>query len=1633
MSNHDEQAEQQKPLSLKPQAHTHPPAKLRKKRPRSKRSFWAWLIGVPLEIVGFLFLLLLASVYLVRLPSIQTFIVAQAIGYVSAKTETRITADSIYIDVFDKLYFENLYVEDWDCDTLLYTEKLALGIYSFDIWKQALHLKSLDADGMYVNLHREKGEMLNINYVLSGLSSKKSGEAATDTTAKPVKNSSIKPSITAERLHLRRLRFGLDDGESLTQLAIHLREIDLKLHGFDIADHCFEFDRVLLDQPVVSLRIGDKPDKPDKPSTDIVHITPKGWTFDARQLQLRDGAFALTDEGSDTTWHDGNINFKKLRVSRLEGNATNLHVANDTIFAASIQLAAREQSGFDLQRLQSSPMTFTARGFELQNLYLQTPNSRLGDYLQMKYRTLEDFSDDFVNRVRFKARFTPKSVFKFRDINYFADDISREPYLQHNLDLPIYVHGEIGDKVNNISARKASIGIGNTRIEGDFSINGLPDVKSSFIDCKITRLTTSVAEIRKILPPKVRQKIPAQIDPLGNIAFNGSFTGFPSNFVAYGDFKTNIGQIKSDLKMDLRSKAKYSGDIAATDFALGTLLHQKDLGNITFSANVDGQGFNLNELLADIDARVERVAYKGYTYQNINIDGNFDRKFFSGDLAINDPNANVDYFKGTVNFNTATPELNFKTAINRLDLRQLGLLSPEQEKQFGWVIAGKTEIDLKGNNLDNIEGKLKLENLALQTPKRSFNIERLEAASFFLQGKRELVLWADMLNARLNGDFNFKDFVPSVQRYLHHYFPYRFPYVAARPQEIDFVVDLNDPKGILKEFVPQIDTLPKAILKGNFDSANYNLNLTADIKHAVLSGTGLYNFQFDAQSDPHDLRFDTQLDSLHIKGAPNIPLLDLSGIVYNDTIDFELRAAADTAAYNAHIDGLLFANRDTLTMRLDTTILVSNYKAWKATTGMFIYKDKNYFKIEDLLLAQGDQRIALSSYPDSQVNNKTTISLDNINLMDFSYIKPIGTLGIETQISGDVDIDDLFGKQLINAQLLAANFVFRGQKIGDINLIADKEKSSNHLNLGIEVGSSHDYEMSGKGYVALPEKKGDKVMIDVDADIKRGNLRFLEAFLSAVVSDTEGEMRGNLSFKGNIEHPAISGQLLTRNAATTVDYLQTRYQLHNQIIQFDNSRLRFDDIILTDRDQNTATLSGMFNLGNFKNMFMDIRMETNNFLFLDTKIGDNDAFYGTAYGKGYMTIRGPVNKLDFYINATSNRGTAIYLPLTGEVATSDNRIYTFMPKHNANDASKPKRPAATEQEPSGMRVNLDLDITPDAELQMIFNYQAGDIIRARGKGNMQMNISTIGDFTYAMYGRYEIEQGSYNFTLQNIINKHFVIEQGGTIVFSGNPYDAQLNMNAVYDLKASRSDFLTEAELTTLTDNEQQELKRRSDIAVALNLSGILSKPDIKFNLRFPQSQATRADDLVQSKLNEMLSNDVNELNRQVFGLLVLNRFMPPQRLDFDVKSGSLTTLSEFVSSYLSGMLNEILPFIPEGGEIGVAWRNYDNTGSGTLDQTNAQGNEIELTYVQKVNDRVEVQVGGNVDISQQGGNSVFGGDFVVSYKITPDGRVKLKAFGKYDNDLLTGEFYKAGGSLLLSKEFDSLDELFRTADKVKK
>lgn len=1614
------------------------PILIKKKRRLGWRRFFGRWIALPLELLGFAFILVVLLLFLVQQPTVQSYMGKKSLDYLSNKLQTRVLADSVYIDIFKGVYFQNLFIEDWDCDTLLYARQAQIGIDRIDAWHQQLHLSEIILDEPYFRMVRNKGEEFNLFYVLDALKGTPKPKTAptntpADTSAKDKKSPlAFNPILTARRVTLYKPRFlMLEKGDK--QLKVGLQQLDIPIKGIDINDKCFEFYKILLDKPQISYIQFDKPDeKPTPESDEVFHISPQGWRFVADALQLRNGSFMHLDE-PDTLVRHGEINFKNLRLKNLHLDLQNVTYGNDTVLANHAVLSGVERSGFVLEQLRCN-LAFSATGFELKDLLLKTPHTRLGKYLRMQYRTLRHF-DNFVDKVRFAADFDPQSVFVFRDINYFTNAIAKVNVLRHNIDKPIHIAGQVSNKIENLKGENVSIGIGGTQLEGgSLSMKGLPDFSNTFIDVKVKKLQTSIAKVKDLLPPDVRQKVPAAIEPFGSLTFKGSFIGFPSDFVAVGDFSTELGHIRSDLKMDLMGKKPvYSGDLAVSDFAVGRLAKQGDLGNLTASANIKGRGFDINDLNAEIIGQIDALSYKNYTYRNINVNGTIDRRLFTGNLAVKDNNVSISYFKGTIDLNNEIPAYNFKAAIERLDLAKLNLLTPEQQKKFNWIVAGKTELDLHGNNIDNIEGTAKLNDLSFVHNGQTTRIGHLEAMSFRQpNGLRSLNIASDVINARANGNFDFKDLAPAFQNYLSRYFPYRFkPAGMSRGQQIDFEMSLHNPSNVLRLFIPQIQSLPDAYIKGNFNSLTYLMHLQADVKEFKFDQLGFYNAKIKADSDPHEIKFDAFLDSLSLPGR-TLPMLAASGKVYNDTIGFQLQVAPDTAAYRAHLSGLLFANTDTLKLKFDTTELVINHQKWEATTGTFTYKNKDYFEIEDVVLQQGKQKIALRSRPALHSKNYAEIELENINLMDFAYIKPIDKLGIETQISGDVVVKDIFDKQMINAELYCENFVFRGQQMGDINLSVAKQKGNNTIGISALIENNKDYELEANGSITLPEKKGGKILLDATADIKRGNLSFIEAFTSSFTSHTEGKIRGLLSFKGEIEHPAINGELLVRDGGTTINYLQTHYTFDDAMVKFVNSKLLFGGIELHDRDNNAAYLNGWFNLDDFKHLSLDIRMETDNFLFLNTKLTDNPAFYGTAYGGGYMTIKGPVDRLAFYINAKSNYGTRIYIPLSEESTVTENTIYSFIEK-GAVQANSKLTAANAQTATSGMSVNMDLDITPDAELQLIFDMQAGDIIKAKGKGDIQINVSTIGDFVYNMYGRYEIEEGSYLFTLRNVINKQFTVQKGGTILFSGDPYTALLDLNAVYRSNAIPKDFLTENELNSLTPNNVNQLSRRAPIDVMLRLTGVLSSPDIKFNLVFPRTNSPQIDDLINGKINELAQNDLNELNRQVFGLLIFNRFMPPERLALDVKSGSLTTISELLSNYFSNFLNEMVSgFIP-GSEVNVNYRSYEADGTDT--GAGGSRNEFEFTYTQRLfNDRLELQVGNNFDFANgndvDNSNTGWSIDVVLRYKITPDGRIKVQLFNKRETDILSQDFNKTGGGIIWSKEFNSFEELFEARRK---
>lgn len=1619
--------------------------------PRRRRiTVWSVLFNL---FVALLVLAVAGVFFILPRPAIQKFIAGYAIEYLAKKTESRIEVESVYIDVFDRIWLRNVYIEDWDCDTLLAARSIKLDIDRLALLEKRIDIEGLSMDSATINIGRKEGELFNFAYLINQFSSNK---PATNTPVKPTTTpdttkKTFNVSFSFDYLDLKNTKISFNDADK-TNVTAQFKQLNVGVRTLGIEDKRIELNKVVLKQPNIGIRITPST-KTKKTPTDyskILHITVGSWFIGAKEVAITDGTFNLLNL-PERPQKKGEINFNNLAISKLNLSTQQISLYNDTIVAQKTLLTATEKSGFVLNKLQADVLLCNTL-LQLENLTLQTSNTNLSNYLAFKMRTLREFGD-FVKRIKLDVQLQPNSYFVFRDINYFVHGLDKPAILKHNFDRPIYVSGHATDRIGKLKTENLNIKVSKTQLIADVRLIGLPDAQSTNIDAKITKLNTTTADIRLLLPPK--QKLPEQIMRLGNIAVNGRFTGFPKDFVAYGNINTSLGKLKTDVQMNLTNKIpRYSGDITVDNLALGKLINNNKLGSVSLTANIKGQGFNINDLHTFVKGKINQFTFNNYNYTNIGVDGEVNKKVFSGKYTVADPNINLN-FEGVVNLNDPNlPRYNFTANVLKIDLQKLNLLKEGTLKET-FVIAGSADLDLSGKNIDNIEGTAKLRNVKLIQPNRTFDIAKLDLVASSSNNNRKLTVKSDIADAEFTGSFKFLQLRDAFQNYAHTYFPYHIDSRPATEQQIvNFDIVIKDPTSVTKLFVADLKKIKADTISGYFNTYTKEARLNLNIDTLVYKTTELKKLVVNANSTKDHILFDSHVQEIVLNGAESrtlLPRIDLLGRVENDSLHFDLSVAADTARNHARLVGTLYApNRNLLKMKFDSTLLVINRDRWQATTGLFTYNatDKT-FEIDNVLLSK--QEIVTENKTETLVkrlvqlsskNDITSLVIENMPLSDFNYVPSIKNLGISTTVSGNVEIVGLLKEQKITANLNAQKLNFRGQGIGDLLIELNKEKNNPTINITkATVNNKGNYVLDANGTVTLPDKNHKIPQINVTANIVEGKLTFLEAFLKGLISKTEGKiLNSKLIIAGDISKPSFNGSIDIANGKTTVNYLQTEYFIDNETIFFKDHDIVFKNTILTDKSAidarkdnkkaNEALLNGAVHLNDFKKMSIDLNMTTNNFPFLKTTAKDNTSFYGTAYGSGKINFGGPFSQLRVEVNAKSNKGTTIYLPLTGDTQFTENKIYTFISRSDTI-----KKPETIDF--SGLTLDFNLDVTPDAEIQIIFDEQAGDIMRARGSGNMQMDISTFGDFKFDMFGTYTIKQGSYLFTLKNVINKYFSVVDGGTITFSGSPYDALLDLRAKYTVNnAVRSNIFTDNEKTSMPDATLTELKRAKKTDVFLVLSNSLSSPHIEFDIKDSNPGNSAADNLFAGKIDEIIRTNPNELNRQVFGLLVMNNFMPSDQF-LNVNSGLTTTVSELLSNYLSSYLNEAISGLIPNSELNFNFSQYDEQGTGGIaDESSSSRTKLSLDFKKDLNDRLSMEIGGSVDVDNQSGSNsegiLFANDIVLTYKLGKDGKYKLKMYNKFDNDVLLGNYSKQGVGFFVTQEFDSFEDLFAKSRKAR-
>ncbi|WEK18661.1 MAG: translocation/assembly module TamB domain-containing protein [Candidatus Pedobacter colombiensis] len=1276
------------------------------------------------------------------------------------------------------------------------------------------------------------------------------------------------------------------------------------------------------------------------------------------------------------------VNFDDVALSNLNGIFEGFNTKDHILQTHIKDLTFKEKSGFYLKNL-TAFTTIDTNSIELKNLMLVTNRTRLTDYFQMSFKKFEDFND-YINKVKMKANFVDSHV-SSRDVAYFASEL--DP-----MNLDIDIDGQITGLVNYLRAKKLTVKAGKaTYIKGDFTLKGLPSLNETFMDMKVDMAGTNKADLEEIVTDVTGKKtkvIPQIIDKFGNINFNGSFTGFQNDFIAYGEFKTRLGRVVSDVNMKIDKKGipSYTGNVKTYDFNLGGLINEKTLGRLTASLYVKGRGTEINSLSEKLNGDIDYIDFNDYRYRNVEIDGTFDKKFFDGSLKINDKNIQL-VFDGGVNLNPKLPVFNFKANIKNARLRALKLYKDSLK------IDAIFSTNFSGSNLDNIQGNLRLQQIKLDNVKGIYNVDSIELQASGIGKERSLTVKSDILDASIKGQYDLNTLPSYYKTLAKKYIPsLKADIVKFMDQIFQFNLNIKRFEPVAELLVPGLQIEDQAIFVGNFDSPNNTATLNGFIKKLKYKGVVVNNLIIDENTSTNQLQAIVTSDRVDLNDSLYIKNVNISNILRNDSLSLNVKLSNEDDVNQLDLNGLIeFANDTTARVSILPSILKVNNEEWKIQEKVNISFQDGKTEIQNFDLNNGKQYITLDGILSSNPKDLLLVGFKDFSLTTLNpFVKTLG-LKISGNVNGETTLANILKSPEIHDNIKIDSLVFNDTYIGSLTDTSSYDKSRNVANIFTNIVAADRETLRAIGKLDLEKKE-----IDLGVKLDKTELAILSPFVKHLVSDLKGYVSADLTVNGSFEKPAIKGSLSLDKTAMTINYLKTRYTI-TDVVAVNNSVIELDGLKLLDVNGNKAIANGTVDLNDINNPGLDVNVNATNFMALNTTEKDNSLYFGQAYATGTFKFKGPTNLLYIDIDAKTEKGTVFNLPLNSSETVSSKDFITFVSKDTATYVKK-----QTSFEGLTMSLKLDVDANSTAN---IFT-SLGNLSGKGNSKNLALKINSLGDFE--MSGDYIIESGSFDFTAQEVINKKFSIRQGGTIRWTGNPNTAQINLKAIYSLRANTTDLYSAANREGTNTNE------RIPVEVEMGLTGLLLRPDIKLDVFFPSNPAIKEE--MQSYFN-----DDNNRNLQALSLIIRRSFAPgtgKEDLGKQLTSGVTSTATELLFNQFNNVLSSLnLDFV----DINIR----------SLSEANASFRFFENRIV--LNAGIVDKRSTNSDLSPIGFNGNYvGGEVEVLALIKKDGTLVGKLANKPPTQLSIFNTIQSQNTnvtslgLIYTQQFDSFKEFLQ-------
>ncbi len=1311
------------------------------------------------------------------------------------------------------------------------------------------------------------------------------------------------------------------------------------------------------------------------------------FLLNSASLYLNDLNFKLIDENKEDKL--------QFMVKNGGGSLSDFKILGPDVTAKIRGLYFEDERGIEITNL-TTDFTYTKTHMLFYNTVLETKTSRIKSDIVFNYKRedLQFFND----KVAIKADFLYSKV-SVQDLAKLYGELGGTDVLN--------LTGKLRGTLNDFKVQELDI-MSNEGIviNGDLAFKNAVNTENGFsFDGKLKKVTANYEELKQILPNLLGKTLPTEFRRLG------SFTLVGDTFVNEEELDIDvsiysiIGTTKADLKLTnitTIDDADYKGNVELINFNIGRFFNDPYFGKITLVGDVNGKGFRIDNINSGIIGTIKEIEFNDYNYKDINVNGLFQNRLFNGNLNVNDSLFKMR-FNGLADFSSKVNKFDFTANILEADLNKTNLYTRDSIAK----LKGEIEFDIVGNTFDDIIGKTTFNNVEYKNQKQTYNFKRFIVSSSVKGDIKTIDINKNsdangVAQGSITGDFKFSELIPLTQNAMGSIYANYTPYKIAPNQKIKYNLDVYNQ--VIDVFFPDIYIDESTNLNGEIITAKNIFKLNLKSPKIIAYGNVLDSV--DLYINNKNTAFNTHLRVAKINTKYfNATKLNLINLTKNDTLFVKSEFKGDRNldetfnmdffyTFDKDKKAVLGIQKSTFNFEENTWRI--NPKDNKDNKVVFDLK-KSEFDFSPFNLKSKNQEISFqgslrdSTYKDLKFNFK------DVKLS--SFLPPIDSLSMNGILSGNIDFLQKEGQYSPKGNLSVKGFKINSFEQGDLLLDVVGENSYEKYSVDLSLENANRKSITANGTVDFTQQRP---ILDLKVALNKFQLNAFSPLGQDVLSKIRGEASGNFDVTGFLRNPTMDGELNLRGAGLLFPYLNIDYDFDGVTnIKLKDQSFIFQDLKLLDTKHKTrGNFNGSITHQDFKSWYMDFNIDSNNLVVLDTEQSEESLYYGTAFIKGNARIYGLTDNLFIDVNATTNPDTKFVIPLK-DIKTIDNyKLIRF--KSDNNVIVEKKEDDFVLNALKGLKLDINLEVTNDAVAEVVIDENNGSLLNGRGNGNLKIKIDTRDNFT--MDGDFTVEEGRYEFKYGGLVNKTFTVEKGGTISWDGNPYDAELDITAIYTTTANPSVLL-----------ENFNSSRKIPVNLITKITGGLFSSTQDFDIKIPNVNNTIASEL-EFKLND---NNVDERTKQFLSLLALNTFYNPDQSNFDGSNAILGTTSNAITGILSDLISS------NDGKVQFNV-NYDI--ADRSDVSNVVNDDLVNVEVgTQISDRVVVNGKVGVPVGSKTQSSVVG-EVKVEVLLNEKGNFRGVIFNRQNEIQYSTqeEGYTQGVGLTYQVDFNNLSELLQ-------